>query len=122
MPVITAVNPREIHDSVKEAVVDSLLNNLTARLAGHGIRGKILYNSKPRNILVTEFLLPKPERERIEDEEASPIHISAHGLDFQIGSDNQNIKISVKPTISVYVRILPTPDEVKPGAICRPHF
>jgi len=122
MAIRAAVNPRDIHDSVKEAVVDSLLNNLTARLAGHGIRGRILYNSKPRNILVTEFLLPKPSRERIEDEEASPIHISAHGIDFQIDAHARDIRIQVKPTIAVYVRILPTADEVKPGAICRPQF
>lgn len=122
MAIRTAVNPRDIHDTVKEAVVDSLLNNLTSRLAGHGVRGRVLYNSKPRTILVTEFLLPKPLRERIQDEEASPIHISAHGIDFQIAAKAKDIRIQVKPTIAVYVRILPTPDEVKPGAVCRPQF
>lgn len=118
----TAVNPRDIPDAFKEAVVDSLLNNLTARLAGHGERGRVLFSAKPRSLLATEFLLPKPTRERLEDEEASPIHISAHGLDFQVITEHKNTPISFKPTVSIYLRILPREEETKPGGSCRPQF
>jgi hypothetical protein len=83
MPVRCA-NPKEIHDACKEAVVDSLLNSLSARLAGRGEFYPVIYGSKPSAVLMSEFLLPMPQEERDNDEEADPIRISSHGLDFQI--------------------------------------
>lgn len=108
-------NPREIHDAYKEAVVDSLLNNLSARLAGRGDFYKIIYGSKPSATLMSEFILPMPAEERIGDEEADPIRISAHGLDFQILASAKATRMVASVKGAIYVRILPTEDEIKPG-------
>ena len=45
---ILSKDPRGIHPAYKEAVVDSLLNGLSARLAGRGDFYKIVYSTKPR--------------------------------------------------------------------------
>lgn len=114
MPILSK-NPRDIHPACKEAVVDSLLNGLSARLAGRGDFYRLIYGAKPSTVLMTEFILPMPAEERDGDEEADPIRISAHGLDLQIRSDASTSKMNVSVTGAVYVRILPTEDEVKPG-------
>lgn len=113
--MVRSKNPREIHDAYKEAVVDSLLNNLSARLAGRGEFYKVIYGSKPSAALMSEFIVPMPAEERLGDEEADPIKISAHGLDFQVCVDAKAMKIGVNVRGGVYVRILPTEDEIKPG-------
>ncbi|MCU7926833.1 MAG: helicase [Candidatus Thiodiazotropha sp. (ex Dulcina madagascariensis)] len=111
---ILSKNPSEIHDAYKEAVVDSLLNNLSARLAGRGEFYKVIYGNKPSAELMSEFIVPMPDDERDGDEEANPVQISAHGLDFQVSSDAKNTKIRVTVNGALYVRILPTEEEVKP--------
>lgn len=113
MPVLSK-NPREIHDACKEAVVDSLLGNLSARLAGRGDFYRVIYGAKPSSALMSEFIVPRPAEERNGDEEADPIRISAHGLDLQIRSDATTERLAVSVTGAVYVRILPTEEEVKP--------
>ena len=107
--------PRDIHPAYKEAVVDSLLNGLSARLAGRGDFYKVIYGTKPSVALMSEFIVPMPADERGGDEEADPIRISAHGTDFQIRSTATGTTLGVSLTGAVYVRILPTEDEVKPG-------
>lgn len=114
MPILSK-NPRNIHAAYKEAVVDSLLNGLSARLAGRGDFYKVIYGAKPSTALMSEFIVPMPPEERGGDEEADPIRISAHGMDFQIRSAAVNTTLGVSLTGAVYVRILPTEDEVKPG-------
>lgn len=114
MPILSK-DPRDVHPSYKEAVVDSLLNGLSARLAGRGDFYKLIYGTKPSSALMSEFILPMPVEERDGDEEADPIRISAHGLDLQIRSSASTSKMVVSVTGTVYVRILPTEDEVKPG-------
>lgn len=108
-------DPRVIHDAYKEAVVDSLLNNLSARLAGRGDFYKVIYGTKPSTALMSEFIVPMPAEERGGDEEADPIRISAHGLDFQVQANAKSDQLGVSVTGAVYVRILPTEDEIKPG-------
>jgi hypothetical protein len=113
---ILSKNPRDdIHPAYKEAVVDSLLNGLSARLAGRGDFYKVIYGSKPSAALMSEFIVPMPLEERIGDEEADPIRISAHGMDFQVRSTATDAKLGVSVTGAVYVRILPLEDEVKAG-------
>lgn len=114
MPILSK-NPRDIHPAYKEAVVDSLLNGLSARLAGRGDFYKVIYGTKPSSALMSEFIVPMPAEERGGDEEADPIRISAHGMDFQIRSAAKGSTLGVSLTGVVYVRILPTEDEVKPG-------
>ncbi|ALB95271.1 helicase-like protein [Burkholderia pseudomallei] len=114
MPILSKP-PRDIHPAYKEAVVDSLLNGLSARLAGRGDFYKVIYGTKPSVALMSEFIVPMPADERSGDEEADPIRISAHGTDFQIRSTATGTTLGVSLTGAVYVRILPTEDEVKPG-------
>lgn len=114
MPILSK-NPRDIHPAYKEAVVDSLLNGLSARLAGRGDFYKIIYGTKPSVALMSEFIMPMPTEERGGDEEADPIRISAHGMDFQIRTAATDATLAVSLTGAVYVRILPTEDDVKSG-------
>lgn len=114
MPILSK-NPRDIHPAYKEAVVDSLLNGLSARLAGRGDFYKIIYGAKPSAALISEFIVPMPAEERGGDEEADPIRISAHGMDFQVRATAKAVKLGVSVSGAVYVRILPAEDEVKPG-------
>ena len=115
-------NPREIHDANKEAIVDSLLNNLSARVSGRGNNYRIIYGGKPSRTLLSEFILPMPSDERDGDEEADPIQISAHGLDFQMRRDTDTTKIHVSVTGAVYVRILPATSEVGVGGVLEVSF
>ncbi len=119
---VLSKNPRNIHDARKEAVVDSLLNNLSARLAGRGEFYKVIYGGKPSSELMTEFIVPMPADERNGDEEANPIQISAHGLDFQFAKTRSADTLVVRPHGAVYVRILPIADEVKRGGLLEPTF
>ncbi|MDD5175170.1 MAG: helicase-related protein [Sterolibacterium sp.] len=119
---VLSKNPRKIHDACKEAVVDSLLNNLSARLAGREEFYKVIYGGKPSAELMTEFIVPMPASERNGDEESNPIQISAHGLDFQIVKEREADSIAVQLRGAVYVRILPTADEIKRGGLLEPKF
>lgn len=121
MPTLSE-NPRDVHPAYKEAVVDSLLNGLSARLAGRGDFYKVIYGTKPSAALMSEFIVPMPIEERGGDEEADPIRISAHGMDFQIRSAATSTTLGVSLTGAVYVRILPTENEVKPGGRLEPTF
>ena len=112
---VLSKNPRDIHPAYKEAVVDSLLNGLSARLAGRGKFYEIIYGAKPSATLMSEFLVPMPAEEREGDEEADPVRISAHGMDFQIRSTATGTTLTVSLTGAMYVRILPTEDDVKLG-------
>lgn len=112
---VLSKDPRDIRDAYKEAVVDSLLGNLSARLAGRGEFYRVVYGNKPSATLLTEFIVPRPAEERDGDEEADPIRISAHGLDFQVGLQPSSEKFTVNATCALYVRILPTSNEVMPG-------
>lgn len=121
MPVLSK-NPRDIHPACKEAIVDSLLNGLSARLAGREEFYKIIYGTKPSTALMSEFIVPMPVGERGGDEEADPVNISAHGLDFQILATGATEKLVVSVTGAVYVRILPTDNEIKPGGVLEVTF
>ena len=65
-------NPAEISSTLKEAVVDSLLNLTYAQLSGQGEAGEYLYGARPRTLLNSGFLLP--QRNPLGDDEVtSPI-------------------------------------------------
>lgn len=119
---VLSKDPRAIHDAYKEAVVDSLLNDLSARLAGRKEFYKIIYGNKPSAVLMSEFILPVPDVERVSDEESNPIKISAHGLDFQISKAGAGTPLTVQCAGTFYVRIIPTEDEIRPGGVLEPRF
>ncbi|ENU2131614.1 DEAD/DEAH box helicase family protein [Salmonella enterica] len=112
-------NPAEISSTLKEAVVDSLLNLTYAQLSGQGEAGEYLYGARPRTLLNSGFLLP--QRNPLGDDEVtSPIWVSSHGLQMQLNLSESSI-ITVQPNLCVYVRVLPQEEDLtKPN--CCPVF
>lgn len=108
---IVRVDPKNIDTSLKEAVVDSLLNMVHGRIAGMGDYGAILFGTRPRNKFSSSFLMPMEDVNE-GDEVTSPIRISSHGLDLQVLKANAGT-ISIRPRFSIYVRILPNEFDLK---------
>jgi hypothetical protein len=120
--IVRSVDPRAIPDTCKEAVVDSLLNNLGARVSGARSFYRVILGTHPSRLLVSGFILPRPIEERAADEEADPIRISTHGLDFQLDARTLERRVRVELSGSVYVRVLPTAAEVQVGGRLHPIF
>ena len=117
---ICRVNPRDIADSLKEAVADALLNTVVDRLSGAGEHGEIIFGTRPRNALSSGFLLPQAE-DSDGDEVSASIRISSHGLDFLV-SRTATASIRVQPHAVLYVRVFPTQDEIRSHPNCDPKF
>ncbi len=112
-------DPDKIPSSLKEAVADALLNLTHARITGAGDFGRVLYGARPRNLLNSGFILPA--RTDVEgDEVTSPIWVSAHGCDLQIAARASG-ELQVQPRFTLYVRVLPTEDDIK-RSDCQPSF
>lgn len=94
----------------KEAVVDALLAMTVSRCTGEDADGGIIYGARPSSRLVSGFLLPRFDETGIEDE-TSDIHIATIGVDLQLASDGGG-SVVVRPRASVYMRLLPSWDEV----------
>ena len=117
---IVRADPGSISTTLKEAVVDSLLNVVFSRISGHGPDGETLFGARPRTVLSSAFLLPPLPLQGPGDEVTQPIRITAHGVDLQIFHQEDGV-ISVKPTFQVYVRIFPSVDDLK-RPDCAPRF
>jgi Helicase conserved C-terminal domain len=113
--ITKAADLQKIADPLKEAVVDSILNNLAARVSGKGDFRRVILNVRPSDLLVTGFIVPLPEELRNEDEETSPLQINAHGMDFHASAEGLSMPISVRLKGSVYVRIFPSASEMAAG-------
>lgn len=112
-------DPDTIPSSLKEAVVDALLNLTHARISGTGDFGRVLFGARPRSLLNSGFLLPA--RTDVEgDEVTSPIWVSAHGCDLQIARQPTG-ELRLEPRFALYVRVLPNEDDIK-RSDCRPSF
>lgn len=109
---VTRVNPSRIPTGLKEAVVDALVNQTFAAISGAGPEGETLFGAKPRSLLSTAFLLPRPKALGDGDEVTQPIQIYAHGMDFQVNSEAA-AQFKVKPSLRVYVRVLPAAEDLK---------
>ncbi|SDE57232.1 DEAD/DEAH box helicase family protein [Kordiimonas lacus] len=94
---------------LKEAICDSLVNTLTARVGGTDERGKIVYGRSPHRAIFAGQLMPRFGAAG--DDETSDIRIATIGLDFAVGSDSK-ANISISPKFSVYVRVLPNWSEL----------
>lgn len=117
-PAVRA-NPANISTTLKEAIVDSLLNMTHGQVSGAGSFGEYLYGARPRTLLNSGFLLPEKTSDA-GDEVTSPIWISSHGLQVQVASGVSE-DITVIPKISIYVRVLPrVEDLLRPN--CRAVF
>lgn len=117
--VTIRTDPDKIPSSLKEAVVDALLNITHARISGAGEFGRVLYGARPRSLFNSGFVLPA--RTDVEgDEVTSPIWVSAHGCDLQIARQPSG-DLTLWPSFALYVRVLPTEEDIK-RMDCQPSF
>ena len=93
-----------IDAELKEAVCDSLVSLLVARVSGTDERGRTLYGRSPRRNIVAGQLLPRYGTTG--DDETSDIRIASIGVDFVVAAGS-NAAVRVTPRFSVYLRILP---------------
>ncbi|TDY24585.1 helicase-like protein [Paraburkholderia sp. BL6665CI2N2] len=112
-------DPAAIPSTLKEAVVDGILNLTYAQLSGQGPTGRYLFGARPRVLLNSGFLLPQRSQSG-DDEVTSPIWVSSHGLQTQLNATSPSI-VMVAPRLSLYVRILPREQDLK-RPNCRPVF
>lgn len=117
---IARVDPNTIAMTLKEAVVDSLINATYSRISGLGSEGRQIFGARPRSVFASGFLLPPLLDQGPGDEVTQPIRISAHGLDLQFHRSARGT-VKVRPSLSVYVRVFPSvPDLQRPD--CGPRF
>ena len=93
-----------IDAELKEAVCDSLVSLLVARVSGTDERGRNLYGRSPRRNIVAGQLLPRYGTTG--DDETSDIRIASIGVDFVIAASSEAV-VRATPRFSVYLRILP---------------
>src|SRR4029077_7252153 len=77
---------------------------------GEGEAGEFVYGVKPSAKFVSGFLLPRFDESGQEDE-TSDIHIATMGVDAQVAAEHSG-EITVVPEFSIYVRVLPTWEEL----------
>lgn len=118
-PPVLRADPAAISATLKEAVVDGLLNLTYAQLSGHGPTGQFIFGARPRALLNSGFLLPRRSPSG-DDEVTSPIWVSSHGLQMQLNAASPSV-MTVQPRLSAYVRVLPREEDLsRPN--CRPVF
>lgn len=93
---------------LKEAVCDAILERTRKLVSGDGEVGRTILGNKPSRVLSSGFILPKIDEDG--DDESSDIRLAAHGLDLRL-KDAQG-RLRVAPALSVYVRILPSADDL----------
>ncbi|SFD47317.1 Helicase conserved C-terminal domain-containing protein [Bosea sp. CRIB-10] len=107
----SATQLRGIGEEVKEAVCDGLVNLIVDRVSGADEHGRVIFGRSPRRAIFSGQLLPRFDDNGQEDE-TSDIRIAAIGLDFTtrsgIGGD-----LTIQPSAAVYIRALPTWDELQ---------
>ena len=93
---------------LKEAVCDAVLERTRRVVSGVGTYGEAVLGEKPSRALSSGFILPRLNPDG--DDEASDIRIAAHGMDVRIRPASG--VVSVLARLSVYVRAIPTSDEL----------
>lgn len=116
---VVRADPAKVPPTLKEAVVDGLLNLTYAHLSGQGPTGQYLFGARPRALLNSGFLLPRRNIAG-DDEVTSPIWVSSHGVQMQLNAVTPSV-VTVVPRLSVYVRVLPREEDLK-RPNCRPVF
>jgi len=94
----------------KEAVVEALLQLAVQKCTGEGTTGDFIFGVKPSAKLVSGFLLPRFDATG-QGDETSDIHIATMGIDLQVAA-GQSGDVVVVPEIAIYVRMLPTWEEL----------
>lgn len=93
----------------KEAIADGLIAMTLAHCTGTGEGGANLYGGKPSAQLVSGLLLPRFGQMGMD--ETSDIHIATMGIDAQIAAEAEG-EIVVRPHFAIYVRELPSWEEI----------
>ena len=109
-PILRA-DPAAIPSTLKEAVVDSVLNLTYAQVSGQGPTGQYLFGARPRALLNSGFLLPQRSASG-DDEVTSPIWVSSHGLQMQLNATSPSV-VTIQPRLSLYMRVLPSEEDLK---------
>lgn len=102
------LNDRELTGvdvELKEAICDSLVNSLSARVSGMDERGRTAFGASPRRGIFSGQLLPRFDVSGVDDE-TSDIRIATLGLDFVLSADSSG-PLHIQPRFSVYLRIIP---------------
>lgn len=103
-----------IPQELKEAVCNAIVEMTVRQVSGGGNEGKYLYGSSPRRSIVSGQLLPRFDQNQ--EDETSDVRIAAIGVDFQLGATVPG-NISIRPFFSVYVRVLPSWNEITDDAL-----
>jgi hypothetical protein len=90
----------------KEGVVEALLQLAVEKCTGEAVGGDFIFGVKPSAKLVSGFLLPRFDATG-QGDETSDIHIATMGIDLQVAAERSG-EVVVVPDISIYVRMLPT--------------
>ena len=94
---------------LKEAVCDAVLERTRRVVSGDRDHGQIVLGDRPSRVLSSGFVLPRLNVDG--DDESSDIRIAAHGMDLRIRMDGRGA-IQVRPSFCVYVRTLPSSQEL----------
>lgn len=116
---VLRADPAAISSTLKEAVVDGILNLTYAQLSGQGPTGQYLFGARPRTLLSSGFLLPQRSPTG-DDEVTSPIWVSSHGFQMQLNAVSPAV-VSIQPRLSLYLRVLPREEDLR-RPNCRPVF
>lgn len=100
---------RDKLQELKEAVCDAVLERVRRVVSGEHAQSIPVLGDKPSRLLSSGFLLPR--RNDGDDDVSSDIRIASHGLDFRIASVDVG-RITVQASLWVYVRALPTSEEL----------
>lgn len=105
MKGLSDVELSRIDVELKEAICDSLVNSLAARVSGMDERGKVAFGTSPRRGIFSAQLLPRFDATGTDDE-TSDIRIATLGMDFVLSEDAEGL-IWLQPRFSVFLRVIP---------------
>jgi len=94
----------------KEGVVEALLRLAVQKCTGEGSTGDFIFGVKPSTKLVSGLLLPRFDATG-QGDETSDIHIATMGIDLQVAAERSG-EVVLVPEIAIYVRMLPTWEEL----------
>lgn len=95
---------------LKEAVCDSIVNAIVAKVSGDGEFGAFVFGQRPRDQFTSSFLLNQVSASG--EDESSDIRIAVHGASLKLRKDMDGI-LTVQPTFAVYVRLLPAWEDLE---------
>ena len=95
----------DLAQELKEAVCDALVNAVASKASGAGAFGEVVLGQRPREQFSSGFLLN--QLSSAGEDESSDIRIAVHGASLKL-LDGAQGEIAVRPHLAVYVRVLPT--------------